>query len=189
MPHTKSGAPPPGERRGLQEFNIPRRVQMGYVRLDPLRVSQEVWKNIQIPRGMKVPDWYCIKYGTSPWMLSKKNSDHPSSQRKALAFIVRMNYISDLIVRDGYYDPTKQGPLRPDGNFSVRLRYFRRTLMSTISGSSRNSWGHSPFYEWRRVLSCTLRRFVDLASPALGLRRPSNLLDRLRSTMWTVGSP
>jgi hypothetical protein len=157
---------------------------MGYVRLDPLRVAQEVWNNLDL-RGMKIPHWYCLKFGTSPWHLSQSAQSLKTEQRKALAFIVRMNYISDIVSRDGYYDPSRSRPLRLDRNFSRRLRFFRRSLTSCVSGCSRTCWAHSPFYNWRGVLSCTLRRFVDLAFPGL-VSQASGLLARLRSAMRIV---
>lgn len=158
---------------------------MGYVRLDPFRVAQECWKESNI-RGIKVPAWYCVLYGTSPWMLQASCSKL-REQQKALAFIVRFNYIADVVAILGYFDPNYR--LKPARNFSRYLRFYRMSLMDTISGSSRLSWGHSPFYNWRGVLSCTLRRYVDLALPALVHGRPSKLLDRLRSAMRSVDMP
>jgi hypothetical protein len=164
---------------GMREWGIPRRVQSKYVRQDPLRVAQELWHLSKIPRNFKVPDWYCLMYGTSPWLLTRPASGL-SEARKAMAFIIRLNYLTDTtLLRGG--DPTSSVLPRVPRAFSVRLRFLRRPLMDTISGSRLLCWGHSPSFNWRGVLSCTLRRYVDLAFPALGPRCPDSFLSRLRS--------
>jgi hypothetical protein len=139
-------------------------------RRDPLKGAREVWEKSKLPQGLKVPDWYCMLYGTSPWHLTRASS-HLSDRRNALAFIVRLNYLTDVIIHFGH-EATVTRRLPVPEYFSDTLSAFRQKLTLCVSGSQRVCWGHSPFYNWRGALSCALRRYVDLAYPCFRTRLP-----------------
>jgi len=130
-----------------------------------LRTAHKVWSVLRPLRGLKVPDWYCIYRGTAPWILTQA-SGRISDQRKALAFIVRMNYILDsrsyVIGPQG--SPHSFGSPSLPRFLSRRLASLRQSLTTSMVSCARLlSWAHSPFFNWREVLKCTLSRYVDLA--------------------------
>lgn len=79
---------------------------------------------------------------------------------RALAFIIRMNYILDtdlLKVRLGL--PPYMEKL---------LAGYKLSYRDTIGMRSNVTWAHSSMYSWERVLSCTVRVFVNLTFPLFG---------------------
>jgi hypothetical protein len=141
-----------------------------YTREQPLRAAMEVWSYTRVPRGLKVPRWYSIFYGTPPWVLTQSVS-RLSEKQRALALIVRMNFISDHWTNGKLFGPgaafCKSPPQLPL-YLRESLRAYRSTLLqSCIKSAGRNlSWAYSPNYNWRAVLACTVRRYVNLVLPS-----------------------
>jgi len=132
---------------------------------DPLKVAQQVWSKTKPKQGMSVPRWYCIMYGTAPWVLTQRGSSL-SEKRKAMAFIVRLNYQMD------YGQPTSHGAwASPQSSpslpyyYSRALSVYRQSFIDQIKSARYLSWAHSPFYKWRAVLGCTVRRYINLCPP------------------------
>lgn len=120
-----------------------------------------VWKHASIPRGLKVPAWYCHLWGLPLWYMRQSNQTLKSERRRALPMIVRMNFLMD---REFYRSLGKNFSLFEFSPcFSLALRSFGLTLREYISQPSVNvSWMAARLYKWEEVLSCTLRNFVNL---------------------------
>lgn len=133
------------------------------MRSDPIKVANWIWHKLDLPRDWSVPGWYCNLYGTSPWYIRTRFEPRykRGSKARALAFIIRMNYLMDTDL------------LRDRSVFPVALERRLRSLnlpFGDIASSSNFTWAHSCLYNWNRVLSCTLRVFVPLTFPLLGAR-------------------
>lgn len=130
----------------------------------PLQTAGLFWRMLELPRDWSIPGWYHNLYGTSPWFTSRKTSSPKTTSRmRALAFIVRMNYIMDTDLLT-----TK---VRLPGCISRRLDILNLRYSEGCLGPRSNvTWAHSRTYDWRRVLCCTLKNFVNLAYPLLANR-------------------
>jgi len=135
-----------------------------FARGDPLRVAQWFWHKLDIPRDLSIPRWYSNLYGTSPWYTTKKISPKQGEKMRALAFIVRMNYILDTNVLRDKFVGLPSFVSRPMS--LLGLSYHG----SMVGMRSNVTWAHAPMFNWRRALSCTLRVFVNLTYPFLGSR-------------------
>jgi hypothetical protein len=133
-----------------------------FVRKDPIEVAQWIWSKLDLPRGLTVPGWYHNYCGVSPWYTRARLSGR-GNREKALAFIVRMNYILD----SGLLTSKPGLPVAMTGV----LQLFRLSYKDYLSlGVTNCTWRHSVFYNWAGALSCTLRVFFPLAFPLFGER-------------------
>lgn len=133
---------------------------------NPLKVAQRVWSKTKPARGLNIPRWYCIYYGTAPWVLTQRGSS-TSEKRKALAFIVRLNWLMDYgtPTSHGAWLPPQQKPTLPCF-YSRALVAYHQSFIDQIKSARQLSWAHSPFYKWGAVLACTVRRYINLCPPA-----------------------
>jgi len=86
-------------------------------------------------------------------------------RERALAFIVRMNYLmhTDLLAKK----------IKPPGCITRRLGSHFSFTDFCVNRGSNISWALSHRYDWKRALSCTTRVFVNLAFPLLPARHHS----------------
>lgn len=141
-------------------------------RTTPLAGAQWLWRFLELPRDWSPPGWYCNYYGTSPWHLARKFNHRDGERKRGLAFIVRMNYLMDT-------DFNKSVRLQLPNSLGKRLSALGLEYSDILNSSANVTWAHSTLYNWRRVLSCTLRNFSYLAFPLFEGRLrsvPSDLL-------------
>jgi len=133
-----------------------------FLRKDPIEVAQWVWSKLDLEKGLAVPSWYHNYCGISPWY-TRVRLHGRGNRVKALAFIVRMNYILDSGLLKYRPQPTKL--------FSRLLQTFHLSFRDYLATGSVNvSWRHSVSFNWMGALSCTLRVFFPLAFPLFGER-------------------
>jgi hypothetical protein len=148
-----------------------------------LRKAQAAWA--MKPASMEnlsVPIWYSGLHGVPNWLLRQKaSSKKMDEKRKALALLVRMNYILDYAHKFVDMDqltffglPTRKlrvftsvfGPIYQDGAYrSIGVG----TRMNT-------SYASSSLYDWKRALVCTVRNFVHLLALQVRPKVPVSLL-------------
>jgi hypothetical protein len=135
------------------------------LRKDPMQGSVWLWHKADLGRDWSIPAWYCHLHGVPPWYLTRSSSQlkKVGEKGRALAFLVRMNYMLDTDL----------------GDFKIRLPDYVGRCLSTLGeaylGGFLNrganvTFALAPKYNWRRALSCVLRRFVNLAYPRLAAR-------------------
>jgi len=137
-----------------------------------LRKAQDAWR--QRPAeidNLSIPHWYAGLHGIPNWLLRQPaNSPKMDEKRKALTFIVRMNYVLDFYHHFKMIDRTSAFFCLP----ARRLRVFCRVFGPIFSEGSyqlisvgqgmNTSYSLSNNYDWKRTLACTVGNFVHLAA-------------------------
>lgn len=134
-----------------------------FLRTDPIAVAQWIWSKLDLKRGLAVPAWYHHLMGISPWY-TRIGLSGRDNRVKALAFIVRMNYILDSGLLSFRPQPMRR--------FSLVLSHLGGCSYSDYiaRGVTNVTWRHSVMFNWMGALSCTLRVFFPLAFPLFGER-------------------
>jgi hypothetical protein len=126
--------------------------------------------------GLDVPLWYAGTLGVPNWLLRQKcRSKKMDDKRRALALLVRMNYILDFFPRFTSEDQRhvlqehmERRPLRR--LFKAGLHIYDGSQYQAIMHGTRmnTSFALSEMYNWQRALACTVGNFVHLLA-LLGL--------------------
>jgi len=132
------------------------------LRKDPLKGSSWLWHKADLGRNWSIPAWYCHYNGVPPWYLTRSASKLDAKGR-ALSFLVRMNYMMD----------TDLGRIKihlPDYVGRCLTTLGEAYLGGFLNMGANVTFALAPNYNWRRALSCALRRFVNLAYPRISAR-------------------
>jgi hypothetical protein len=138
-----------------------------------LRKAQDAWRHrpAGIAENLSIPHWYAGLYGVPNWLLRQSCfSPKMDEKRRALALLVRMNYILDFHHQFNLVDRTSAFFCLP----ARRLRVFCRVYGPIYSNGSyqsisigmrmNTSFALSSDYNWKRALACTVGNFVHLAA-------------------------
>jgi len=130
---------------------------------DVITSASWLWHKLELPRNLSIPRWYSNYFGTSPWYTTKafRSGDRNGRKARGLAFIIRMNYLMDTNLNSVR--------LRLPIVYEKFLNFFGGSFTELLRVSN-VTWAHSASHNWQKVLSCTLRRFVNLTYPLLGAR-------------------
>lgn len=150
-----------------------------------LRESQRAWSRFSgIKRDLNIPTWYAGVHGV-PDSLLRKRCSQMTEKEKALALLVRMNYILDFPHLSGVAShisffclPARRirsfvrscGPIYENGSYCTKVCNIRVNTSYALSTN----------YSWKGALACTLRNFVHLLSALL---QPARLLQSLSSSL------
>lgn len=133
-------------------------------------MASRLWEYHGLKKGLKVPDWYCFLYGTSPWHLSRRCSLMNETQR-ARAFLVRINYQIDLL--SGFFKP--DSPPKQSLKCLLRSRYPGSSLVDLIKlGQVNVTWAHRTSYNVLGALACACKKYMSILPPVPTCTRPPN---------------
>jgi len=169
---------PPMKRSKIEQLLPTPRTKYKYEERPPskretiLSKAQAAWRIFSSDhKDLNVPVWYAGLHGVPNWLLRQKiSSPKMDDKRKALALLVRMNYILDHAHKYDLVSAQASFFLLPARRFRVFCRSFgpiyEDGAYRVISPGHRmnTSYANSTNYEWKRALACTVGNFVHLLS-------------------------